>query len=77
MPNRNRQVPQPHAAEPDISRVPIMLDSSRWEVIEAGLKCIQGKGCRQLNQFERRRGRLLSKSTADSAVRCRRYCHGV
>ena len=32
------------AAEPDISRVPIMLDSSKWEVIEAGLACIQGKG---------------------------------
>lgn len=32
------------AAEPDISRVPIMLDSSKWEVIVAGLKCIQGKG---------------------------------
>lgn len=32
------------ASEPDISRVPIMIDSSRWEVIEAGLKCIQGKG---------------------------------
>ncbi len=32
------------AAEPDISRVPVMLDSSKWEVIEAGLKCIQGKG---------------------------------
>ncbi len=32
------------ASEPDISRVPIMLDSSRWDVIEAGLKCIQGKG---------------------------------
>jgi len=32
------------AAEPDISRVPVVLDSSRWEVIEAGLKCIQGKG---------------------------------
>ena len=31
------------AAEPDISRVPIMIDSSKWEVIEAGLKCIQGK----------------------------------
>ena len=31
------------AAEPDISRVPVMVDSSRWEVIEAGLKCIQGK----------------------------------
>src|ERR1700709_1917045 len=32
------------AAEPDIARVPIMVDSSKWEVIEAGLKCIQGKG---------------------------------
>ncbi|OJZ17841.1 MAG: methionine synthase [Thiobacillus sp. 65-29] len=32
------------ASEPDIARVPIMLDSSKWEVIEAGLKCIQGKG---------------------------------
>ncbi|MBI3024922.1 MAG: methionine synthase, partial [Candidatus Tectomicrobia bacterium] len=32
------------AAEPDICRVPIMVDSSKWEVIEAGLKCVQGKG---------------------------------
>lgn len=32
------------AAEPDISRVPIMIDSSKWEILEAGLKCIQGKG---------------------------------
>ena len=32
------------ASEPDIARVPIMLDSSKWNVIEAGLKCIQGKG---------------------------------
>ncbi len=32
------------ASEPDISRVPIMIDSSKWEVIEAGLQCIQGKG---------------------------------
>ena len=31
------------ASEPDISRVPVMVDSSKWEVIEAGLKCIQGK----------------------------------
>ena len=31
------------AAEPDISRVPIMIDSSKWSVIEAGLKCVQGK----------------------------------
>lgn len=32
------------AAEPDIARVPIMVDSSRWEVLEAGLACLQGKG---------------------------------
>ena len=32
------------AAEPEISRVPVMIDSSKWEVIEAGLKCLQGKG---------------------------------
>ncbi|AGA89350.1 5-methyltetrahydrofolate--homocysteine methyltransferase [Thioflavicoccus mobilis 8321] len=32
------------AAEPDIARVPVMIDSSKWEVIETGLKCIQGKG---------------------------------
>jgi 5-methyltetrahydrofolate--homocysteine methyltransferase len=32
------------AAEPDIAKVPVMLDSSKWEILEAGLKCIQGKG---------------------------------
>jgi 5-methyltetrahydrofolate--homocysteine methyltransferase len=32
------------ASEPDIARVPIMIDSSKWEVIEAGLRCVQGKG---------------------------------
>jgi len=32
------------AAEPDIARVPVMIDSSKWSVIEAGLKCLQGKG---------------------------------
>jgi 5-methyltetrahydrofolate--homocysteine methyltransferase len=32
------------AAEPDIARVPVMIDSSRWEVLEAGLQCLQGKG---------------------------------
>src|SRR3954464_9502602 len=31
------------AAEPDIARVPVMIDSSKWEVIEAGLRCVQGK----------------------------------
>ncbi|MBI1316347.1 methionine synthase [bacterium] len=32
------------AAEPDIARIPFMIDSSRWEIVEAGLKCLQGKG---------------------------------
>jgi 5-methyltetrahydrofolate--homocysteine methyltransferase len=32
------------AAEPDIARVPVMIDSSKWPIIEAGLKCVQGKG---------------------------------
>src|SRR6266704_989000 len=31
------------AAEPDIARVPVMVDSSKWDIIEAGLKCVQGK----------------------------------
>src|SRR5258705_11576753 len=31
------------AAEPDFARVPVMIDSSKWDVIEAGLKCVQGK----------------------------------
>ena len=32
------------ASEPDIARIPVMIDSSKWEIIEAGLKCVQGKG---------------------------------
>ncbi len=32
------------ASEPDIARIPVMIDSSKWEIIEAGLQCIQGKG---------------------------------
>ena len=32
------------ATEPEIARVPIMIDSSKWSVIEAGLKCVQGRG---------------------------------
>jgi 5-methyltetrahydrofolate--homocysteine methyltransferase len=31
------------ASEPDIARVPVMIDSSKWSVLEAGLKCVQGK----------------------------------
>ena len=31
------------ASDPDVSRIPVMIDSSKWEVLEAGLKCVQGK----------------------------------
>ena len=42
------------AAESDIARVPIMVDSSKWEVIEAGLQNMQGKGSGELHQPEGR-----------------------
>ena len=45
------------ACEPDIARVPIMIDSSKWEVIEAGLQLRAGQGHRQLDLDEGRRGR--------------------
>jgi 5-methyltetrahydrofolate--homocysteine methyltransferase len=40
---RDDHVPELVASEPDIARVPVMIDSSKWSVIEAGLKCVQGK----------------------------------
>ena len=43
------------ASEPDIARVPVMIDSSKWSVIEAGLKCVQGKAV-SIDQLKRRRG---------------------
>jgi len=45
------------AAEPDIARVPIMIDSSKWSVIEAGLRCLQGKGI--VNSISLKEGELL------------------
>jgi len=56
------------AGEPDISRVPIMLDSSKWEVIEAGLKCIQGKGI--VNSISMKEG---EQDFLDKARLCMRY----
>jgi 5-methyltetrahydrofolate--homocysteine methyltransferase len=56
------------ASEPDISRVPIMLDSSKWEVIEAGLKCIQGKGV--VNSISMKEGEA---KFLEQARLCRRY----
>jgi 5-methyltetrahydrofolate--homocysteine methyltransferase len=50
------------ASEPDIARVPIMIDSSKWSVIEAGLKCIQGKGI--VNSISLKEGEEVFKQRA-------------
>ena len=56
------------AAEPDISRVPIMIDSSKWEVIEAGLKCVQGKAI--VNSISLKEG---EEKFIEQATKCRNY----
>ncbi|MBA2676510.1 MAG: methionine synthase [Ramlibacter sp.] len=62
------------ASEPDISRVPVMVDSSKWEVIEAGLRCIQGKGIvNSISMKEgeaefRRQARLIRRYGAAAVV---------
>ena len=56
------------AAEPDISRVPVMVDSSKWEVIEAGLKCVQGKAI--VNSISMKEG---EEPFRDHARLCRKY----
>jgi 5-methyltetrahydrofolate--homocysteine methyltransferase len=56
------------ASEPDISRVPIMIDSSKWEIIEAGLKCIQGKGI--VNSISLKEGEA---NFIDQAKKIKRY----
>jgi 5-methyltetrahydrofolate--homocysteine methyltransferase len=50
------------ASEPDIARVPIMIDSSKWSVIESGLKCIQGKGI--VNSISLKEGEEVFKQRA-------------
>jgi 5-methyltetrahydrofolate--homocysteine methyltransferase len=56
------------AAEPDIARVPVMIDSSKWEVIEAGLKCVQGKAI--VNSISLKEGEA---KFVEQAVACMRY----
>uniref|UniRef100_UPI003FA37690 methionine synthase n=1 Tax=Nocardioides sp. N13(2025) TaxID=3453405 RepID=UPI003FA37690 len=56
------------AAEPDISRVPVMVDSSKWEVIEAGLKCVQGKAI--VNSISMKEG---EEAFREHARLCRKY----
>ncbi|WP_295198779.1 methionine synthase [uncultured Brevundimonas sp.] len=56
------------AAEPDIARVPVMIDSSKWEVIEAGLKCVQGKPI--VNSISMKEG---EQAFRNHAIKCLRY----
>src|ERR1700759_3536971 len=56
------------AAEPDIARVPVMIDSSKWEVIEAGLKCVQGKAI--VNSISLKEG---EEKFIEQAKKCLRY----
>jgi 5-methyltetrahydrofolate--homocysteine methyltransferase len=56
------------AAEPDIARVPIMIDSSKWEIIEAGLRCVQGKAI--VNSISLKEGEDAFEAVAR---RCRDY----
>ncbi|MGD2075485.1 MAG: methionine synthase [Gammaproteobacteria bacterium] len=56
------------ASEPDISKVPVMIDSSKWDIIEAGLKCIQGKGV--VNSISMKEGEA---AFVEHARLCRKY----
>ncbi len=56
------------ASEPDIARVPIMIDSSKWDVIEAGLKCVQGKAI--VNSISMKEG---EEAFLKQATLCKRY----
>ncbi|GAA0571503.1 methionine synthase [Halomonas salifodinae] len=56
------------AGEPDIARVPIMIDSSKWEIIEAGLKCVQGKAV--VNSISMKEG---EDAFREQATVCRRH----
>ncbi|TRX55807.1 methionine synthase [Thalassomonas sp. M1454] len=51
------------AGEPDIAKVPVMLDSSKWDILEAGLKCIQGKGV--VNSISLKEGEQAFRSQAE------------
>jgi len=60
------------ATEPEIARVPIMIDSSKWSVIEAGLKCVQGRGV--VNSISLKEG---EEEFLDKARKAKRYGAGV
>ena len=64
-------------SEPDIAKVPIMVDSSKWEIIEAGLKCLQGKGI--VNSISLKEGEEVLQGMRPHHHEIRRRCrrHGL
>ncbi len=62
------------ASEPDISKVPVMIDSSKWEIIEAGLKCVQGKSI--VNSISLKEGEENFIKHADAGAQIRRGRRG-
>ena len=60
------------ATEPEVARLPIMVDSSKWSVLEAGLKCLQGKGV--VNSISLKEG---EEEFLEQARQVRRYGAGV
>jgi len=60
------------ATEPEVARLPVMVDSSRWSVLEAGLKCVQGKGV--VNSISLKEG---ERAFLEAAGKIRRYGAGV
>ena len=65
------------AAEPDIARVPVMIDSSKWAVIEAGLKCLQGKGIVNSISLKEGEAAFLEQARTRAPLRRRRRRDGL
>ena len=65
------------ATEPEIARVPVMIDSSKWSVLEAGLKCVQGKGVVNSISLKEGEADFLAQGAPRPALRRRRRRDGV
>ncbi len=65
------------ASEPEVAKVPFMVDSSKWEVIEAGLKCLQGKGIVNSISLKEGEDKFRQNAAAVLQVWCGRGGHGL
>ena len=64
------------AAEPDISRVPIMIDSSKWEIIEAGLQVVQGKCVVNSISLKEGEEKFIQQAKLNKTLWCSSNCYG-